>query len=93
MQKEDKVFEIRPAERVNSIQEYYFSRKLKEVAEMNAAGMNVISLGIGSPDMPPSDATIDVLCEHADRRGTSLCGDQSDAEKDTEQAGAFSAGD
>ena len=65
MQKEDKVFEIRPAERVNSIQEYYFFFFLKEVAEMNAAGMNVISLGIGSPDMPPSDATIDVLCEHA----------------------------
>ena len=38
MKKEDKVCNIVPAERVNSVQEYYFSRKLKEVAEMNAAG-------------------------------------------------------
>ena len=65
MKKEDKVCRIVPAERVNSVQEYYFSRKLKEVAEMNAAGKNVINLGIGSPDLPPSDETIDTLCLHA----------------------------
>ena len=65
MQKEDKVYNITPANRVNSVQEYYFSRKLKEVAEMNAAGKNVISLGIGSPDHPPSEQTIATLCEHA----------------------------
>ena len=65
MQKEDKVYNITPANRVNSVQEYYFSRKLKEVAEMNAAGKNVISLGIGSPDLPPSEQTIATLCEHA----------------------------
>ena len=47
------------------LQEYYFSRKLKEVAEMNAAGKNVINLGIGSPDLPPSEQTIETLCEHA----------------------------
>ena len=65
MQKENKVCNIVPAERVNSVQEYYFSKKLKEVAEMNAAGKNVINLGIGSPDMPPSEQTIETLCEHA----------------------------
>ena len=65
MQKENKVCEITPADRVGSIQEYYFSKKLKEVAEMNARGLNVISLGIGSPDLPPSDETIETLCEHA----------------------------
>ena len=65
MQKEDKVYNITPANRVNSVPEYYFSRKLKEVAEMNAAGKNVISLGIGSPDLPPSEQTIATLCEHA----------------------------
>ena len=65
MKKENKVCNIVPAERVNSVQEYYFSRKLKEVAEMNAAGKNVINLGIGSPDLPPSDETIDTLCFHA----------------------------
>ena len=65
MKKEDKDCKIVPADRVNSVQEYYFSKKLKEVAEMNAAGKNVINLGIGSPDLPPSDETIEALCQHA----------------------------
>lgn len=56
---------FKPAERLNGVSEYYFSRKLKEVAQMNAQGMDVISLGIGSPDMPPSDATIETLCQAA----------------------------
>ena len=54
-----------PADRLNGVSEYYFSRKLKEVAQMNAQGLNVISLGIGSPDMPPSQETIDTLCREA----------------------------
>uniref|UniRef100_UPI003FEEE034 pyridoxal phosphate-dependent aminotransferase n=1 Tax=Prevotella sp. TaxID=59823 RepID=UPI003FEEE034 len=53
---------MKPASRVNSIQEYYFSRKLKEVAKLNAEGKDIISLAIGSPDMPPSKQTIDKLC-------------------------------
>mgnify|MGYP004671373005 FL=1 len=65
MKKEDKVCKISPADRVSSVQEYYFSKKLKEVAEMNAAGMNVISLGIGSPDLPPSESAIQALCKDA----------------------------
>jgi len=56
---------IQPAERLSSISEYYFSTKLKEVAEMNAKGMNVISLGVGSPDLPPSKETIEALCKSA----------------------------
>lgn len=56
---------MKPAERVNSIQEYYFSRKLKEIARLNAEGQDIISLAIGSPDMPPSPQTIDKLCEVA----------------------------
>ena len=56
---------ISPADRISTVQEYYFSRKGKEVARMNAEGKNVISLAIGSPDMPPSKETIDVLCENA----------------------------
>ena len=32
---------------------------------MNAAGKNVINLGVGSPDLPPSEQTIETLCEHA----------------------------
>jgi LL-diaminopimelate aminotransferase len=53
---------MKPATRVDSIQEYYFSRKLKEVAKLNAEGKDIISLAIGSPDMPPSKQTIDKLC-------------------------------
>lgn len=61
---------IEPAKRLESVTEYYFSRKLKEVAKMNAEGMDVISLAIGCPDMPPSKETIDALCENAQRRDT-----------------------
>ena len=53
---------IKPAERISAIQEYYFSRKLKEVAQLNKAGQDIVSLAIGSPDMPPSKQTIDKLC-------------------------------
>lgn len=56
---------IKPAERLNSVSEYYFSKKLKEVAEMNAKGMNVVSLGIGSPDLPPSKETVEALTASA----------------------------
>jgi LL-diaminopimelate aminotransferase len=52
---------IKPANRTNSVQEYYFSLKLKEIAEMRASGIDVINLGIGSPDMAPSDNTIGKL--------------------------------
>ena len=58
---------IQPADRLSLVSEYYFSRKLKEVAKLNAEGKDIISLAIGSPDMPPSAETIDVLCEHAHR--------------------------
>ncbi len=58
---------IRPADRLSQVTEYYFSRKLKEVAQMNAEGKNIISLAIGSPDMPPSEATIETLCREARR--------------------------
>lgn len=56
---------IIPANRLNTVEEYYFSKKLKEVAEMNEAGLNVISLGIGSPDLPPSEETVTTLSESA----------------------------
>jgi len=56
---------IIPAERLRHVSEYYFSRKLKEIAAMNEAGKQVISLGIGSPDLPPSASTIQVLTQQA----------------------------
>ena len=58
---------ITPANRVATVSEYYFSKKLKEVAEMNARGLNVISLGIGSPDRPPHKDVIDALCKDAEQ--------------------------
>jgi aspartate/methionine/tyrosine aminotransferase len=54
---------IHPADRVDSIEEYYFSTKLKEVAAMNVAGKQVINLGVGSPDMPPSKEAVDIFCD------------------------------
>jgi aspartate/methionine/tyrosine aminotransferase len=56
---------IQPADRLSLVKEYYFSRKLKEVAQLNAEGKDIVSLAIGSPDMPPSKRTIDKLCEVA----------------------------
>ena len=64
---ESKAFNIKPADRLADVSEYYFSRKLKEVAAMNAKGMDVISLAIGSPDMPPSPETVETLCEEAQK--------------------------
>ena len=61
--------QIEPADRLSLVQEYYFSRKLKEVAQLNAEGKDIISLAIGSPDMPPSEQTIEKLCEVAHQPG------------------------
>ena len=58
---------IQPAETIKTVSEYYFSVKLAEVAKMNAEGKNVITLGMGSPDLPPSAETIAALCESAYR--------------------------
>ncbi|MCC8186922.1 MAG: aminotransferase class I/II-fold pyridoxal phosphate-dependent enzyme [Bacteroides sp.] len=65
MKKENQAYKIAPARRLSGVSEYYFSRKLKEVAQMNAEGKDVISLGVGSPDMPPSEETLKTLCEQA----------------------------
>ena len=58
---------ITPAQRLDTVQEYYFSRKGQEVARLNAEGHDIISLAIGSPDMPPSPRTIDTLIREAQR--------------------------
>lgn len=65
MQKESLNYNVAPANRLDGVSEYYFSKKLKEVAQMNAEGKNVISLGIGSPDMPPAEEVIRTLCDEA----------------------------
>lgn len=58
---------IQKAERLNSIKEYYFVRKLEEIARLNKEGKNVINFGIGSPDMAPSPETIEALVAAAGR--------------------------
>ncbi len=54
---------IRAANRLQTVEEYYFSRKLKEVAAMNAEGKSVINLGIGSPDLQPPTAVTTALTQ------------------------------
>ena len=61
---------ITPARRVQQVKEYYFSRKLKEIAELNAKGADIISLGIGGPDRPPHKDVIDTLCHEAQKPDT-----------------------
>ena len=56
---------ITPASRMNLVQEYYFSTKLKQIAEMRNSGIDVLNLGIGSPDLPPSAQTIEALASTA----------------------------
>jgi lipoic acid synthetase len=52
---------ILPASRMGQVEEYYFSRKLKEIASLRADGKKVINLGIGSPDQAPDEEVIQTL--------------------------------
>jgi len=54
---------VKPADRTLSVQEYYFSTKLKQIDEMRSSGADIINLGIGSPDLAPSENTINRLIE------------------------------
>ncbi|WP_426489726.1 pyridoxal phosphate-dependent aminotransferase [Hymenobacter sp. 102] len=58
------------ASRLQHIQEYYFSQKLREIDGMNKAGAQVINLGIGSPDMPPHPKVIAALTRAAEQPNT-----------------------
>lgn len=64
------LFSVLPSDRVEQIKEYYFSRKLREIARLKAEGHDIISLGIGGPDMPPPADVIDTLTEQASRSDT-----------------------
>jgi aspartate/methionine/tyrosine aminotransferase len=52
---------MQTSKRLKGVGEYYFSRKLREIDELNKAGKQIINLGIGSPDMPPHPNVISVL--------------------------------
>ena len=56
---------MQTAKRLEGINEYYFSQKLREIDAMNKAGKNVINLGIGSPDLPPHADVIKILHEES----------------------------
>jgi LL-diaminopimelate aminotransferase len=58
------------AKRLEGIGEYYFSKKLREIEELNREGKNIISLGIGSPDQAPHPSVIDVLVEESRKPNT-----------------------
>ncbi len=62
---------IKPAKRTESVKEYYFSKKNREIAQMNLDGRTepVINLGIGAPDGRPPQAAIDKLCQTAQMNG------------------------
>jgi LL-diaminopimelate aminotransferase len=63
--KENNCMKVKPAVRTESVREYYFSQKLRQIEQMRKAGADVINLGIGSPDQPPSENTIARLGEEA----------------------------
>lgn len=56
---------IPAAKRLSSVQEYYFSRKLREIQRLAGQGREIINLGIGNPDLPPSRATVLALQQAA----------------------------
>ena len=65
-----KMNSVEPSRRVMQIKEYYFSKKLREVAMLNKQGLDIISLGIGGPDLPPHKKVIDTLCAVAKKNDT-----------------------
>ncbi len=59
---------IERSQRLDGIGEYYFSRKLREISEIEAAtGRQIIRLAMGSPDLPPHQSVIDRLAKEAQR--------------------------
>ncbi|MET0298318.1 MAG: aminotransferase class I/II-fold pyridoxal phosphate-dependent enzyme [Flavitalea sp.] len=58
---------IKTAQRLEGIGEYYFATKLREIDQLNKDGKNIISLGIGSPDLPPHPEVIKVLQDESSK--------------------------
>ncbi len=56
-----KKVEISCAGRLDTIKEYYFSAKNKQIAELKASGRDIVALGIGSPDLPPPASVVEAL--------------------------------
>lgn len=65
-----KISDFSPARRISNVPEYYFSKKLREIAALNAEGKDIVSLGIGGPDRPPHESVIETLCRESQRPDT-----------------------
>lgn len=52
---------IEAADRLGGVKPYYFAQKLEEIRQLVASGKDVISFGIGSPDLAPADTVLDSL--------------------------------
>jgi len=61
---------IKKAERLQSVTEYYFSKKLREVAQLRAEGKSIINMAIGNPDIAPPKEVIDALTTVMSEDGT-----------------------
>ena len=61
----EKISRMQTTKRLENIGEYYFSQKLREIEVLNKEGKNIISLGIGSPDLPPHPSVIKTLQEES----------------------------
>lgn len=61
---------IEPAQRLSKVNEYYFSNKLREIEKLKQSGVQVLNLGIGNPDLPPSINALETLKSMADRKNT-----------------------
>src|SRR5690606_1879611 len=64
------MIQMKNADRLNNIGEYYFSQKLREIDALNKEGKNIINLGIGSPDLPPHQDVIAELHTQSSRTDT-----------------------
>lgn len=63
------ILNVPTASRLGEVEEYYFSRKLREIARMRAEGKKVLNLGIGSPDLPPAPEVIAMLHQSSSEEG------------------------
>jgi len=52
---------ITTAKRLDTVEEYYFSSKLREVRQLQSEGKSIINMGIGSPDLSPSKEVIEAV--------------------------------
>ncbi len=57
------------SDRLGHTEEYYFSKKLREIARLRAAGKDILNLGIGSPDLPPAPEVLEALTDSARQSG------------------------